>query len=343
MRLRAAAGLYDTPSIAVARILGDGKRATKNLCASCGITCSKTGSAVLARQGMKPWSSWPSQHHVLVAPASTVSDDLNARLENNASNGRMRFCGVMPRLSASLMRDLDALGAAAYPTMPARRSAAGDVDPWSASPTITRCRSPAETRFRSAAMSTRSSGCGAEVIARHQRSYEKADGLRSDALPAAAGLARWTRRPAAGLGPARGVCHPAPAAGSPHGVRRASANTSRFCGSLRPSRWRTVGLSNSRWNWARSATMRSSIWCFADREALPRLDIYPYLPKALETTKPASYILRRCRHDRYTAVLLQHHLKKLRLPTFLGEYSKLAPNALLRRRITSSIYCGSAR
>ncbi len=41
-------------------------------------------------------------------------------------------------------------------------------------------------------------------------------------------------------------------------------------------------------------------------------------------------------------VLLQHHLKKLRLPTFLGNIPNLRNNALLRRRITSSIYCGSA-
>ncbi len=54
-------------------------------------------------------------------------------------------------------------------------------------------------------------------------------------------------------------------------------------------------------------------------------------------------------------VLLQHHLKKLRLPTFLGEYSKLAQQCAaesepwhangpsdIGERITSSICCGSA-
>ena len=87
------------------------------------------------------------------------------------------------------------------------------------------------TRFRSPALITRFQvrgyvhevviGCGAEVIARHQRSYEKADMVfdpmhflplleqKVGALDQAAPLQGWD--------PARGVCHPAPAAGSAHG------------------------------------------------------------------------------------------------------------------------------
>ena len=41
-------------------------------------------------------------------------------------------------------------------------------------------------------------------------------------------------------------------------------------------------------------------------------------------------------------VLLQHHLKKLRLPTFHSEYAKQAGNAQWRTRITSTTCCGSA-
>ena len=58
------------------------------------------------------------------------------------------------------------------------------------------------------------------------------------------------------------------------------------------------------------------------------LDIYPYLPRAsVETTKPAV-------HEspggggspmsEAPELLLHHHLKKLRLPTFLSDYEKLA-------------------
>ena len=64
-------------------------------------------------------------------------------------------------------------------------------------------------------------GCGAEVIARHQRSYEKADMVfdpmhflplleqKVGALDQAAPLQGWDLPGA--------VCHPAPAAGSAHG------------------------------------------------------------------------------------------------------------------------------
>ena len=74
-------------------------------------------------------------------------------------------------------------------------------------------------------------GCGAEVIARHQRSYEKADMVfepmhflplleqKVGALDQVAPLKGWD--------PARGVCHPAPACWKRAWARRASANTSR--------------------------------------------------------------------------------------------------------------------
>ena len=58
------------------------------------------------------------------------------------------------------------------------------------------------------------------------------------------------------------------------------------------------------------------------------LDIYPYLPRAqVETTDPASVHQPDVRDDIVTdtpQVLLQHHLRKLRLPTFQSEHAKLA-------------------
>ena len=41
-------------------------------------------------------------------------------------------------------------------------------------------------------------------------------------------------------------------------------------------------------------------------------------------------------------VLLQRHLKKLRLPSFNSEYAKRSGNARPRARITRNICCGSA-
>jgi hypothetical protein len=57
------------------------------------------------------------------------------------------------------------------------------------------------------------------------------------------------------------------------------------------------------------------------------LDVYPYLPRAnVATTSAASYMScsRGMRHDRGAQLLLAHHLKTLKLPTFLREYDKLA-------------------
>ena len=41
-------------------------------------------------------------------------------------------------------------------------------------------------------------------------------------------------------------------------------------------------------------------------------------------------------------VLLQHHLKKLRLPTFHSEYANLPGHVRPRAKITCSIFSGSA-
>jgi hypothetical protein len=59
------------------------------------------------------------------------------------------------------------------------------------------------------------------------------------------------------------------------------------------------------------------------------LDIYPYLPRArVETTRPASYMSLMSRSavmSETPQVLLQHHLKKLKLPTFLREHTPSWP------------------
>ncbi len=57
------------------------------------------------------------------------------------------------------------------------------------------------------------------------------------------------------------------------------------------------------------------------------LDVYPYLPRAnVGTTSAASYMCLIGQHSMSDApkLLLDHHLKTLKLPTFLRDYAKLA-------------------
>ena len=58
------------------------------------------------------------------------------------------------------------------------------------------------------------------------------------------------------------------------------------------------------------------------------LDVYPYLPRANVATTSARQLhvpgVGGCGSDRRPRVLLAHHLKTLKLPTFLREYDKLA-------------------
>ena len=154
-------------------------------------------------------------------------DDLNARLEEQCLKRQDEVLrGHSETIGERLMRDPDAL--MTLPLTP--YDACGKVS--------TRATSISMVRYRNNDYSVPVAcahhevqvrgyvhevviGCGAEVIARHQRSCEKADMVfdpmhflplleqKVGALDQAA--------PLQGLGPARGVCHPAPAAGSAHG------------------------------------------------------------------------------------------------------------------------------
>ena len=64
------------------------------------------------------------------------------------------------------------------------------------------------------------------------------------------------------------------------------------------------------------------------------LDLYPYLPRvSVKTTSATDYLALLPGEggmSNRSTLLLEHHLKELRLPTFLREYRKLA--AQVRRR-----------
>ena len=78
----------------------------------------------------------------------------------------------------------------------------------------------------------------------------------------------------------------------------------------------------------------------------PRLDmtVYPYLPKSHRRDDlghaPTWICWRERRHDRHAAVLLAHHLKALKLPTFLREYDKVARQCAAEGVDISASCCG---
>ncbi len=271
-------GLYDNTTIAVARILGDGKRQRTR-------TFAELQSHYLFEDrfghpgkgndkgNVEGTIGYGRRNFLVPMPRFDSFDDLNVRLEEQCLKRQDEVLrGHSETIGERLMRDLD--GLMALPPVP--YDACEKVS--------TRATSISMVRYRNNDYSVPVAcahhevqvrgyvhevviGYGAEVIARHQRSYEKADMVfdpmhflplleqKVGALDQAAPLQGWDLP---------GEFATLTGCWKRAWARRASANTSRFCGCLRASRWRTsTGLSNSRWNWARSATMRSSIWCFA--------------------------------------------------------------------------------
>ena len=179
--------------------------------------------------------------------------------------------------------------------------------------------------------------CGAEVIARHPRSYERDDFVYDPVhyLPLleqkTGALDQAAPPPPAGLGPSRGVCHAAPVAGVPDGttgqagVRPGAAAIRAFFargGPRRGSGCHTVGGFELRCGEALGAVPAGG------PAAPPRPGAAP-LPaqgegqRHIDTRLYDSHRREGGMSDRST-LLLEHHLKELKLPSFLREYGKLA-------------------
>ena len=181
--------------------------------------------------------------------------------------------------------------------------------------------------------------CGSEQIACHRRSYAREDFAfdplrarlleRSRALDQAAPLAVQRRD---GFGVLRRLLKPAWAS-------LASGSSCRFCACWKvfPLEVVTAAVGAAL---ARGAIglMPSSIWCCAgSRRRPPRLDLtlYPYLPKAeVRTTSPGAYLSLLAGTGSMSAtpqLLLGHHLKALRLPTFVRRGVRQGGSAMHRR------------
>ena len=182
--------------------------------------------------------------------------------------------------------------------------------------------------------------CAAEVIARHKRSYEREDLVfdplhylplierKVGALDQAAPLRGWDLPEAfatlrrlleARMGPRN------------HGAagKREYVQVLRLLESFPLGEVETAIREALRLGAIGFDAIKHLLLCRIERRP-PRLDldVYPYLPKAhVETTSAKAYM----RLDRLVAamsetpqILLAHHLKKLKLPTFLREHEKIA-------------------
>ena len=164
-------------------------------------------------------------------------------------------------------------------------------------------------------------------------------------------LARWTRRHRCRAGTCQGSLPPCTGCWKRAWARRASANTSRFCGCLRafemaprPRGYQTV-----------AGTGRDRLRCgqasgaLPDREA-PATARSRYLPLPAQSTGRDHQARELYEPDDAGAGMTdtpQASAAASPKKTALAGHSwanipNLRSNALLRRRITSSIYCGSA-
>ena len=177
--------------------------------------------------------------------------------------------------------------------------------------------------------------CGTEVIAKHPRSYEK-DDFVFDPIHYLPLLERKTAAldqaaPPARVGVARRVRHAAPSAGSedgPSGQAGICAGVA-AAGTLLPSGSPPRREGRPPVGSAELRRGKDLVLCRIEGRP-PKLDLelYPYLPRvSVKTTRAHDYMTPAVGAggmSNQSTLLLEHHLKELKLPTFLREYGKLA-------------------
>ena len=177
--------------------------------------------------------------------------------------------------------------------------------------------------------------CGSEVIARHARSYER-DDFVFDPIHYLPLLERKTGAPGsgravAGMGVARGIQHAAPVAGVPNGTARQTGVRpgAPAAGDLLPAGGGRGGEGCHQAGGVELRRGEASGAVPAGRTAAPPGPGALSLP----ATSASQYHVRQGLHDTpvqeggmssKSTLLLEHHLKELRLPSFLREYGKMA-------------------
>ena len=178
-------------------------------------------------------------------------------------------------------------------------------------------------------------GCGAEVIARHRRSYEREDLIfdplhylplierKIGALDQAAPLAGWD------LPEAFATLRRLMEARMGKAGKREYVQVLRLLESFRLAAVEAAIGDALKLGAIGFDAVKHLVLCRIERRP-PRLDldVYPYLPKARVATDVGQELHEPAARSRHMSdapqVLLDHHLKTLKLPTFLREYGKLA-------------------
>ena len=302
--------LYDNTKLAVARILGDGRR--KRTRAFTELQSHYLFSDRFGRPGkgndkgkVEGMVGYMRRNFLVPVPSFESFEALNAHPESRCL-ARMdaRLRGHSESIGQRMERDLDALLPLAPVAYDACERQAGRVSSLSLVRYKTNDYSvPVSVGHRHVLVKGYVDrvvvSCGSEVIARHHRSYQRDDFVfdpvhylplleqKTGALDQAA--------PLAGMGPSRGVWHAAPVAGVPHGTKgqagvRLGAPAIRafsaWGGPRRGSGCHPVGGFELRRGEASGALP-------AVQGRPPRLDLelYPYLPRVrVSTTSTRDYM-----------------------------------------------------
>ena len=338
--------VYDNTRLAVARILGDGRR--KRTRAFTELQSHYLFEDRFGRPGkgndkgkVEGMVGYVRRNFLVPIPSFESFEALNAHLEQRCLT-RMdaQLRGKSETIGQRMERDLDALlplPAAPYDACDQRASRVSSLS-------LVRYRTtdysvPVAYGHRDVLVRGYVDrvviSCGSEVIARHPRSYQR-DDFVFDPIHYLPLLERKTgaldqAAPAAGVGPARGVCHAAPPPGVQDGTKgqagvRPGAPVARKLQAGRGAR-RSAGRPPSggvelRRREAPGALPSGGTAAPAGPGAVP-------LPAQGER----EHHLSRGLHgpavgeggmNQRSTLLLEHHLKELKLPSFLREYGKMA-------------------
>lgn len=347
--------LYDNTSIAVAKILGDGTRKRTRTFSE--LQLHYLFDDRFGRPGkgndkgnLEGMIGVGRGNFLVPMPRFESFEALNTWLEEQCTKRQDAVLrGQGETIGERLMRDLDAL--IPLPTVP--YDACEKVSTRATSISMVRYRDNYSVPVAYAHHEVQVRGyvgevvigCGAEIIARHCRSYEKADMVfdpmhflplleqKGEPLERhwSEGQWRtpWIRRHRSKVGICRRSSPRCTDFWKRGWARRESGNTCRFRACWRPSRWpmSTAPCARSR----RDRLRRGQAPCPVPRRAAPAEARSRHL--SLPASRPgrdheAGQLhepdVRDGAMNDTPQVLLQHHLKKLRLPTFNSEYAKLA-------------------
>jgi transposase len=300
--------LYDNTTIAVAKILGDGKRVrtrTFSELQSHYLFADKFGRPGKGNDkgNVEGVVGYGRRNFLVPAPRFNSFDDLNAWLEAQCLRRQDDLVrGHSDTIGERLLRDLNAL----MPLPPAAYDACEKISTRATSISMVRYRNndySVPVAFAHHDVQVRGYvhevviGCGAEVIARHRRSYDKADMVfdpmhflplleqKIGALDQAAPLKGWD------LPEEFATLHRLLEARMGKPGKREYVQVLRLLETFEMDHLHGAIKQALKFGAIGYDAVKHLVLCRIERRP-PRLDmeIYPYLPKAVvETTKPASY------------------------------------------------------